>query len=97
MGMGFLPFSCPALPGLDHGVGHTSSRCRKSQHRTDFRPIFMVAERSGRGDRICYSWHPKNQVIFSVIVMLVTVTGDEVVYRHSKGSGHFRAILYAKT
>jgi hypothetical protein len=52
--------------------------------------IFMVAERSGRGDRICYSWHPKNQVIFSVIVMLVTVTGDEVVYRHGRSTGHSR-------
>jgi hypothetical protein len=67
-----------------------SSRCRKSKHRTDFRPTCMVAERSRRGDRICYSLHPKNQIILSVTVMLVTVTGDEVVYCPGRSTGRSR-------
>ena len=84
---GCFRYSTVRLKGLDHGVGHPSSQCRKSQHRTDFCPIFIVAEKSGRGDRIWYSWHLKNQIILSVIVMLVTVTGDEVVYRPGRSRG----------
>ncbi len=79
-----------SLPGLDHGVGHPSSRCPKSKHRTDFRPAFWVAERSRRGDRICRSWHLKNHINLSVIVMRVTDTGDKVAYRLGRSKGRSR-------
>jgi hypothetical protein len=41
----------------------------------------QVAESRRCGERICRSWPPKNHRNFSVRVMLVTDTGDKVVYR----------------
>jgi|SRR5882724_981870 len=61
--------------------------CRKSKHRTDFNSAFWVAKRSRGGDRICHSWPPKNPIHLSVIVMLVTVTGDKIVYRLGSSKG----------
>jgi hypothetical protein len=76
--------------GLAHDVGYPSSRCPKSKHRHDFRRAFWVAERSRRGDRICRSWHFKNHINLSVIVMRVTETGDKVVYRLGRDKGRSR-------
>ena len=55
------------------------------------RPSCWVAESRRHGDRSRRSWHPKNQRILSVIVMLVTGTGDKVVYRLGRGKGRARS------
>jgi hypothetical protein len=73
-------FFAHAFLGLDHGVGHPSSRCRQSKHRTDFRRTSLVTERRRREDRLCASWPPHTQRIWSAIVMRVTVPGDEIGY-----------------
>src|SRR2546430_1170166 len=55
------------------------------------RPSCWVAESRRHGDRSRRSWHPKNQRILSVIVMLVTGTGDKVVYRLGRSKGRARS------
>jgi len=54
------------------------------------RPAFWVADSRRHGDRSRRSWNPKNQRILSVIVMLVTGTGDKVVYRLCRCKGRAR-------
>jgi len=68
-----------------------STELTKERGVWGLRPSFWVAERSRHGDRSRRSWHPKNQRILSVIVMLVTGTGDKVVYCLGRSKGRARS------
>jgi hypothetical protein len=56
----------------------------------DFHLSCWVAERRRRGERICRSWPPKHHSNCSVRVMLVTQTGDKVVYHVGRSKGRAR-------
>ena len=77
-----------ATPAAD--VPGQSTELTKERGVWGLRPACWVAESSRRDDQSCRSWHPKNQIILSVIVMLVTGTGDKVVYRLGRSKGRSR-------
>jgi hypothetical protein len=56
----------------------------------DFHLSCWVAERRRCGERICRSWPPKHHSNCSVRVMLVTQTGDKVVYHVGRSKGRAR-------
>src|SRR5947209_4802200 len=77
-----------ATPAAD--VAGQSTALRKARGVGGLRPACWVAERSRRGDRSRRFWHPKHRIILSVRVMLVTGTGDKVVYRLGRSKGRAR-------
>src|SRR5713101_2100105 len=77
-----------ATPGAD--VPGQSTELTKERGVRGLRPSCWVADRSRRGDRSRRSWHPKNQIILSVIVMTVTGIGNKVVYRLGRSKGRSR-------
>src|SRR5712691_1108545 len=79
-----------ASPTPADDVPGQSTALTKERGVGGLHPSFWVAEGSRRSDRSRRSWHPKNQRILSVIVMLVTDTGDKVVYRLGRSKGRSR-------
>src|SRR2546422_10438012 len=77
-----------AIPAAD--VLGQSTALTKERGVWGLRSSFWVDESSRYGDRSRHSWNPKNQIILSVTVMMITGTGDKVMYRHGRSKGRLR-------
>jgi hypothetical protein len=74
-----------ATPAAD--IPGQSTELTKERGVGGLRPSFWGAESSRRGERSWRSWNLKNQIILSARVMMVTGTGDKVVYHPGRSKG----------